>query len=249
MMGLPRRRRTLADGAIVVVAILAARRGVGRRRPIRGLLPRVDRRDSGSCGRPAARPRPPGARRRARLRPRVGKPARPGDTLRNVPLEQPAIAALVVVAAAARVGREGLHAPRQVWLIGAAVLVYLAVMTMSSALVAPQPIASLRITLWWAISAAGGPAAFVLLRGRAVAGSDAFYRRRGDLRHRRTGCRTGDPGHAYVPAAGLRPGLGDQPLRELHCGGPHPRGGDLRRTARDHGRHGGAPLKSPSLSA
>lgn len=169
----------------------------------------------------------------------------PFGTLR---LEQPAIGALVVVAAA-RGRREGRHAPRQVWLIGAAVLVYLAVMTMSSALVAPQPIASLRITLWWAISAAGGAAAFVLLRGRAVAGSDAFYRRRGDLRHRRTGCRTGDSGHAYVPAAGLRPGLGDQPLRELHCGGPHPRGGDLARTARDHGRHGGAPLKSPSLSA
>lgn len=94
----------------------------------------------------------------------------PVGTLR---LEQPAIAALVVVAAA-RVRREGLHAPRQVWLIGAAVLVYLVAMTMSSALVAPQPIASLRITLWWAISAAGGAAAFVLLRGRAVAGSDAF---------------------------------------------------------------------------
>ena len=74
-----------------------------------------------------------------------------------------------------------------------------------------------------------------------MAGSDAFYRRRGDLRHRRTGCRTGDSGHAYVPAAGLRPGLGDQPLRELPCSDPHPRGGGHGRSARDRGRRGGAP--------
>jgi O-Antigen ligase len=94
----------------------------------------------------------------------------PVGTLR---LEQPAIAALVVVAAA-RVRREGLHAPRQIWVIGAAVLVYLVVMTMSSAFVAPQPIASLRMTLWWTISAAGGGAAFILLRERTRAGRDAF---------------------------------------------------------------------------
>jgi hypothetical protein len=94
----------------------------------------------------------------------------PVGTLR---LEQPAIVALVVVAAA-RVRREGLHAPRQVWVIGVAVLVYLAVLTVSSALVAPQPIASLRMTLWWTISAAGGAAAFVLLRERTRAGRDAF---------------------------------------------------------------------------
>ena len=88
-------------------------------------------------------------------------------------LEQPAIGALVVVAAA-RVWREGVHAPRQVWLIGASVVIYLAALAMSSALFAPQPIASLRMTLWWAISASGGVAAFVLLRGRALAGRDAF---------------------------------------------------------------------------
>lgn len=94
----------------------------------------------------------------------------PVGTLR---LEQPAIAALVVVAAV-RVRRDGFHAPRLAWLVGAAVLLYLAVLALSSALVAPQPIASLRMTLWWAISVAGGTAAFILLRGRVAAGRDAF---------------------------------------------------------------------------
>ena len=94
----------------------------------------------------------------------------PVGTLR---LEQPAIVALVVVAAV-RVRRDGLHAPRQAWLVGAAVLLYLAVLALSSALVAPQPIVSLRMTLWWTISVAGGAAAFILLRGRVAAGRDAF---------------------------------------------------------------------------
>ena len=173
MMGLPRRRRTLVDGAIVVAAILAAAAvWVVGDRSAAFLLASTAAMAGAAAVLLLGRDHPVlvvalvfalASASRLVLETPVG-------TLR---LEQPAIAALVVVAAA-RVRREGLHAPRQVWLIGAAVLVYLAVMTMSSALVAPQPIASLRITLWWAISAAGGAAAFVLLRGRAVAGSDAF---------------------------------------------------------------------------
>jgi len=171
--GLARGRRTLVDGSIVVVAILAAA----------ALWVVGDRTAASLLASTAALAGAAAVLLLGRRHPvlavaivfALASASRlvldtPGGTLR---LEQPAIAALVVVAAA-RVRREGLHAPRQVWLIGAAVLVYLAALTMSSALVAPQPIASLRMTLWWAISAAGGAAAFVLLRGRAAAGCDAF---------------------------------------------------------------------------
>ena len=173
MTGLAQGRRTLADGAILVVAILAAA----------ALWVVGDRTTASLLASTAALAGAAAVLLLGRRHPvlavaivfALASASRlvldtPGGTLR---LEQPAIAALVVVAAA-RVRREGLHAPRQVWIIGAAVLVYLAALTMSSALVAPQPIASLRMTLWWAISAAGGAAAFVLLRGRAAAGRDAL---------------------------------------------------------------------------
>lgn len=172
-IGLTRDRRTLADGAIVVVAIVAAAAvWVVGDRSAASLVASTAAMAGAAAVLLFGRDHPVlvvalvfalASASRLVLETPVG-------TLR---LEQPAIAALVVVAVA-RVRREGLHAPRQVWLIGAAVLVYLVAMTMSSALVAPQPIASLRTALWWAISAAGGAAAFVLLRGRALAGSDAF---------------------------------------------------------------------------
>jgi hypothetical protein len=161
--GLTRDRRTLADGAIVVAAIVVAAVWVVGDRSAASLLASTAAMAGAAAVLLFGRDHPVlvvalvfalASASRLVLETPVG-------TLR---LEQPAIAALAVVAAA-RVRREGLHAPRQVWLIGAAVLVYLVAMTMSSALVAPQPIASLRITLWWAISAAGGAAAFVLLRG------------------------------------------------------------------------------------
>jgi len=173
MTGLPRGRRTLIDGVVVVVAIVAAAAvWVVGDRSASFLLASIVAMVGAAAVLRLGGDHPVlvvalvftlASASRLVLETPVG-------TLR---LEQPAIAALVVVAGA-RVRREGLHAPRQIWLIGAAVLVYLAVMTMSSALVAPQPIASLRMTLWWAISAAGGAAAFVVLRGRAVAGRDAF---------------------------------------------------------------------------
>jgi hypothetical protein len=169
----PRARRTLVDGSIVVVAILAAvALWVIGDRTAASLLASTAALAGAAAVLLLGRRYPVLAvaivfALASASRLVLGTPV---GTMR---LEQPAIAALVVVAAA-RVRREGLHAPRQVWIIGAAVLVYLAAMTMSSALVAPQPIASLRMTLWWAISAAGGAAAFVLLRGRAAAGRDAF---------------------------------------------------------------------------
>lgn len=94
-------------------------------------------------------------------------------SLGTLRLEQPAILALVVVAAL-RVRRDGLHVPRQALLTGAAILAYLAVLAISSALVAPQPVASLRMTLWWSISAAGGAAAYLMVRSRAAAARDAI---------------------------------------------------------------------------
>ena len=166
-------RRTLVDGAIVVVAILAAATlwAVGDR-SAESLLKSVAAMAGAAAVFVCGRDHPViavaivfalASASRLTLETPLG-------TLR---VEQPAIVALVVVAAI-RVRREGLNAPRLVWLVGTAVLVYLAVMAVSSALVAPQPSASLRMTLWWAISAAGGMAAFILLRDHSRAGRDSF---------------------------------------------------------------------------
>jgi len=166
-------RRTLVDGAIVVVAILAAATlwAVGDR-SAESLLKSVAAMAGAAAVFVCGRDHPViavaivfalASASRLTLETPLG-------TLR---VEQPAIVALVVVAAI-RVRRESLNAPRQVWVVGVAVLVYLSVMAVSSALVAPQPIASLRMTLWWTISAAGGTAAFILLRDHIRAGRDSF---------------------------------------------------------------------------
>ncbi len=88
-------------------------------------------------------------------------------------LEQPAIVALVTVAAW-RLRRDRPAVPRIVLVIGGSLIVYVATLAASSILMAPQPTESLRITVWWALSISGGGAAYFLLRGRAREAFDSF---------------------------------------------------------------------------
>lgn len=82
-------------------------------------------------------------------------------------LEQPALAGLIALAIW---HRRALDLPpiRPLLPIIAAGIVYLATLTVSSALVAPDPLASLRLVAWTAFSMAGGLSAALLLAGRAA---------------------------------------------------------------------------------
>jgi hypothetical protein len=77
-------------------------------------------------------------------------------------LEQPAIAVVAVVLVAGGRLRELRRLPRSMLAVGAGFGIYLAAQAMSAALVAPDPISSIRLTLWLAISMAGGGVALIL---------------------------------------------------------------------------------------
>ncbi len=143
-------------------------------------------------------------------------------------LEHPAIG---FVALALLIDRRGsLHRLHRPWRSEPAILgllcAYLAVLAVSSVLVAPQPLASLRIVAWTAISLVGGVVAYILLRTEPV-GAEGWYRGSAIL----LAC-TGTaiavwywvqgpseiPGLANGPPAvaqGLRICLGGKPIREL----------------------------------
>ena len=92
-------------------------------------------------------------------------------------MEHPAIG---FVALALLIDRRGsLHRPQRPWRSEPAILgllcAYLAVLAVSSVLVAPQPLASLRIVAWTAISLGGGVVAYILLRTEP-AGAEGWYR-------------------------------------------------------------------------
>jgi len=92
-------------------------------------------------------------------------------------MEQPAIA---FAALALLIGRRAplyrLRRPRLSELAILGLLCgYVAVLTVSSILVAPQPVASLRIVAWTAISLVGGVVAYVLLRSEQVR-AEGWYR-------------------------------------------------------------------------
>ena len=92
-------------------------------------------------------------------------------------MEHPAIA---FAALALLIGRRGLldglrRLGRSDLAILALLCGYLAVLTASSVLVAPQPLASLRIVAWTAISLVGGVVAYVLLRSEP-ARAEGWYR-------------------------------------------------------------------------
>jgi len=86
----------------------------------------------------------------------------PAGTMR---LEQPALLGLIALTIW---HRRALHLPslRPLLLIMVAAVVYLATLTLSSAVVATDPAASLRLVAWTALSMAGGFAAALLLAGR-----------------------------------------------------------------------------------
>src|SRR5207253_5055338 len=79
-------------------------------------------------------------------------------------LEQPAIAAALLVLALTGKLRDVRSAPRLLIFAAIAFGIYVAVLAASSALMAPTPAASLRLVLWQAISLAGALAAFLLVR-------------------------------------------------------------------------------------
>jgi len=77
-------------------------------------------------------------------------------------LEHPAIALVAVVLLATGEFRQLTRLPRWVYAVGACLAVYLAVLGLSSLLVAPNPAMSLRLVAWWTISIAGGVVALLL---------------------------------------------------------------------------------------
>lgn len=79
-------------------------------------------------------------------------------------LEQPAIATVAVVLIATNRVGELRRLPRPALAVAAAFGLYLGAQAVSSAFVAPDPISSLRLTLWLAISMTSGIIAFVLAR-------------------------------------------------------------------------------------
>jgi hypothetical protein len=82
-------------------------------------------------------------------------------------LEQPALVALLAAVVWHR-RRLALPSPRPLLPLIAAAAIFLAVLTVSSAVVADQPAASLRMVAWFALSMAGGFAAALLVAGRAA---------------------------------------------------------------------------------
>jgi len=87
----------------------------------------------------------------------------PAGSLR---LEQPA---LIVMILAVIWYRSRLELPpiRQLWPLAATALIYLGALALSSAFVADQPIESLKLVAWSALSMAGGAAAALLVAGHA----------------------------------------------------------------------------------
>ena len=77
-------------------------------------------------------------------------------------LEQPAIAAVALVLIATGRWRRLLEVDPKALVIAAGFATYLAVLGISSALVAPQPVDSLRLVAWLAISMVGGVVAMLL---------------------------------------------------------------------------------------
>ena len=88
-------------------------------------------------------------------------------------MEFPAIAFAAIALLIDRRGRW--HIERLDLIVLGLVSGYLVVLTLSSTFVAPQPLASLRIVMWTAISLVGGVVAFVLLRTEPVR-AEGWYR-------------------------------------------------------------------------
>jgi hypothetical protein len=88
-------------------------------------------------------------------------------------LEQPALLALI--ATTVLTGRMRLSSlPPAMRFASAAILVYLLALAASSALIAPEPLASLRMVVWWSISAVSGLAAYLLIGNRPQGSRDGF---------------------------------------------------------------------------
>lgn len=79
-------------------------------------------------------------------------------------LEQPAIAMVAVVLVTSGRWRGLRSAPRVVTAAAAAFALYLAVITLASALIPPDPVLSLRLAIWQAISMVAGVVTFLLVR-------------------------------------------------------------------------------------
>ncbi|MFL5679366.1 MAG: O-antigen ligase family protein [Chloroflexota bacterium] len=79
-------------------------------------------------------------------------------------LEQPAIGIVLVVLLAIGAGRDLTRAPRWVYAMAACLAVFLAALAISSAVIAPDRAASLRIVAWWAISLASAVVAYLLVK-------------------------------------------------------------------------------------